>query len=521
MNPTLLRLVVLESRAMALRALRRLPTKTGVLVCLALALVALALPYSAYLSLELGGGIEAKLNRFRSAAPLVFFALVLLGAVSPRGLFFRPAEIALLFPSPLPRRELVLYNVLWRSRLALLSGAWFTIFAIWAGRPPLVSFIGYTLALVFLQVSSQWLAVCRNYLGACPNLFRFVLVTVGSLFTGSLLFGKTGELIGVLSWTTRAPLEVIASPTMVTALPWVVVSLLSIAALVWGITRLDAVYEEAAFSRTAARRSLRVRIARGGGWLGPVRLGASVRLPKPPRLGGAGPLAWRQCLELVRNPRGVILMTVMMAATAALAVAVTDSDKMNSSWAAIALICIVPLISSDSMPFDFRRDLDRMATLKSLPISRTALSVGQILPATLFVTTVQWLGIAVVSIVSGAVSLKAFAAIATLLPPINWCAIALENALFLLAPYRTAPDDPGDMTFAGRLALGMTLKLGALLLLAGLGLVVALSAFFVSKGSFVAMAFGLAVTFTLACIPATRTTGWAFGRFDIARDVPV
>ena len=52
------------------------------------------------------------------APMLVLF--MLLGVFSPLGLFFRPAEIDWLFPAPLSRRQLALFNVVIRARTALV-----------------------------------------------------------------------------------------------------------------------------------------------------------------------------------------------------------------------------------------------------------------------------------------------------------------------------------------------------------------------------------------------------------------
>jgi len=92
--------------------------------------------------------------------------------------------------------------------------------------------------------------------------------------------------------------------------------------------------------------------------------------------------------------------------------------------------------------------------------------------------------------------------------------------LFLLAPYRTVNEDPGDMTFAGRLALATALKAGSLLMLGSLGAIVAVFAMVMTRGSLAATVSALVCTLVLACIPATRLTGWAFERFDVGRDVP-
>ena len=57
-----------------------------------------------------------KLTRPRRAV------LTVIAAVSERGLYFSPAEIGFLFPAPVGRRELLLYNLVTRLGVQVLSG---------------------------------------------------------------------------------------------------------------------------------------------------------------------------------------------------------------------------------------------------------------------------------------------------------------------------------------------------------------------------------------------------------------
>jgi hypothetical protein len=93
------------------------------------------------------------------------------------------------------------------------------------------------------------------------------------------------------------------------------------------------------------------------------------------------------------------------------------------------------LLLPTALRFDFRRDLDRMAMLKGLPISPGAMVVGQtavpVLIATLFQTVV--LAFAVT-----ARSLPPHYLFSTMLVmlPLNALVFSFENLVFLLYPYR-------------------------------------------------------------------------------------
>ena len=529
MSRVLLHLVAVESRAIVRLAARRLPTKAGALAALAALVLIVGIPYAVYSSVAHQGNFGVTVRLMRSWAPEAFFGLVVLGMVSPHGLYFRPAELALLFPAPIPRRQLILYNILWRARMSLVSALWLAALAIASGKPVVASIVGYILVLLLLQTSSQWFAVVRASLAARPRvrtaLKLFALAVLVLAWAGGWLV----DLIHTLAWTTRPALQVLSAPTIGAAVPWVSASALTVALLVTGTCTMDSVYHEAALARGWRRHKRRNRNRGGAGSYGPGVQTAWLRVPAFPRLGGIGPVAWRQTIELVRNPRRIVLVLAVVAVAAIGATALMQLEAGNDfsiatplmrAWVVIVVLCLAPLLSGDSLGFDFRRDLDRMATLKSLPISPAVLAAGQFVPATLFVTTVQLFGIAAVAALTESITYVAVVAMALVLPPMNWCAIAAENVLFLVAPYRTVPDDPGDMTFAGRLALASTLKMASLITLAVASVLLAAVMLRASGGSLIATVAVLVAMLVLACVPVTRLAGWAFRRFDVARDVP-
>ena len=90
--------------------------------------------------------------------------LVMLGAFSPLGLYFRPADVDWLLTAPLTRAELVIYNVALRARTAFLSGLFLSLLPTWRGTGWWEAFTGYTLVFLLLQISGQWLAVVRAWL---------------------------------------------------------------------------------------------------------------------------------------------------------------------------------------------------------------------------------------------------------------------------------------------------------------------------------------------------------------------
>ena len=140
----------------------------------------------------------------------------------------------------------------------------------------------------------------------------------------------------VLGWATRPALELLLAQDLAAALAWGAASLAVLVLFVEGIARLDVAYAEAAFAGSRAFERTRARMRSGGGSLAGGQSSARVRIPRFPRLGGAGPLAWRQCLELARNLRGVVSTLVVIGVTIAVRI---PSERPSPRGSASASWC--------------------------------------------------------------------------------------------------------------------------------------------------------------------------------------
>lgn len=480
----------------------------------------------------------------RDLGPLVLLVLVALNTLSGRGLYFRPAEVGVLFPAPLTRRELVVFNVLARARLAALSALWLAIVIDVGGTRWPAVLAGAFLALLFVQVASQLCSVCVAWLaerlppwprravwglallGLLAPAARAALAASAAGPGAAAVAAAHSPPLSVLGWAARPCLELLVARDALLALAWGVAACAIVAALVEAIARLDVAYSEAAFSRSRAFERTRARMRSGGGSLAGGPGSVRVRIPRFPRLGGAGPLAWRQCLELARNLRGVVSMILVMGVTigvAVLAPALAEADPERTAFGArlgLGIVVLMSIVLTQNFAFDFRRDVDRMAALKALPLPAVAVASGQLIAATLFTTLLQLVGFALVAVATGAIGMRVLVALALPLPALSWAAVCVDNAIFLLWPYRTVPEDPGDMGFMGRNMVIMALKIG---LVAALAIAAALAGGFVARqsggGALLAGASG-AIFLAATCAPLTRLVSWAFERFDVARDVP-
>ncbi len=526
---------------------RRLRTARGIAGALGVGLFLVAIAFARILQWvdpEASPPPLVSAARVRELGGLVLLVLVALNALSGRGLYFRPAEIGVLFAAPLTRRDLVVYNVLARARLAALSALWMAIVIdVGGARWPAV-LAGAFLALLFVQVASQlcsvaiaWLAERlpppprRAVLALAALLLLAPALVAASAATGGgpaamALAAAQSPLLRAASWAARPCLELLLAQDLGSAFAWGAAGVAVLVALVEAIARLDVAYAEAAFARSDAFERRRARMRSGGGSLAGDRGSARVRLPRFPRLWGAGPLAWRQCLELARNFRGVLSMIVVMGVTigvAVLAPVLGDPDPERTAFAArigLGVVVLMSIVLTQNFAFDFRRDVDRMAALKALPLPAVAVAAGQLVAAALFTTLLQLVGFALVAVVTDAVPTRILIALALPLPALSWAAVALDNAIFLLWPYRSVPEDPGDMGFMGRNMVIMAVKV---VLASLLVVVAALAAGFVARrvgGGALAAGAAAAVFLAAACAPLTKLVAWAFGRFDVSRHVP-
>ncbi len=244
------------------------------------------------------------------------------------------------------------------------------------------------------------------------------------------------------------------------------------------------------------------------------------RLPQFPWLGGAGPLAWRQAVQLMRASPRLLLIICLVAISAGPAFLAFRTEATDVSGPAIGMVVWMTFFVTTIIPTGFRADIDYMDWLKMLPLSGMAVTIGELIPVIIFVTLLQ----AMVLVVLAAfqiipLSLLALAAFAAL--PMNLLFLMSENLLFLSYPSRQTPIGPGDPQFMGRQMLMLFLRM--LLIAAAIG--VAAGAMYLAwfagirswpllwvLGWCVLTAQGLALIFAVVA---------AFRRFDPSVDMPV
>jgi hypothetical protein len=154
-----------------------------------------------------------------------------------------------------------------------------------------------------------------------------------------------------------------------------------------------------------------------------------------PWCGGAGPLVWRQLIG-ARRCWGSLLTAMIAPAILASAPCMVIANADVAFLATAGTLAFYTfLLLPTALRFDFRRDLDRMAMLKGLPITPAAAVIGQTLAPVLIATLFQFVVLAFAVVVRTLPPHYLFSTMLVMLP-MNVLVFSLENLIFLLYPYR-------------------------------------------------------------------------------------
>jgi len=489
--------------------------------------------------------VAANVEVIRAVAPLALLLFALAGAMRG-GIFFRPAEIQFLFPAPIGRRELLLYDALSKFRLQVLSGLWVSIFTIRYAPHWYAAVIAVVLILTFLQLSGQTigllLAAIEERYGRRVRRFVFltVWILIGAGVVPALLAGGGGGFLSVLAtivvwppiaamlWLTRPLVEIYVADSPAALLGWTGLTLGLFCLLIGLMLWLDVAYAESSLERAQKVQRALARMRSGGGaFAGAAPSRRGLRVPQLPYWRGVGPVAWRQLQEMARNYRGALMLGVMLLLFVGMfsilprfvGPAGGPGRSPPPLTGIFMMVFMAPMLVTNSA-FDFRRDLDRMALLKSYPISGFALCLGQIVPTALLITFWELIGVVVFTLWTGQVGTLWMSAIVLVAVPLNLVLIALDNLLFLKLPYRVVARDPGRVPFMPRLMLVMFLKMLLMLLLIGLTAVPVVVSVYLTEGNILVAAAVGALFLASLTVPMIHAVAWAFRSFDVSRDIP-
>lgn len=511
--------------------------RRAVFLVIGLAMIVLWLA-SASLGLMAGhhAGRVVAPHRFRAVAPMALLAICVLTIVSSAGdkaVAFTAGEVDMLFPGPFSRRELLAFKLFKSSMVALITALIMSLpLSMYAWSWP-ACYVGVYLTLLFIQLfSTAGLLLGQALTRRIYSLVQravLILAAAVALFVGRNLLVSHGGMHALYDFANSdlgrnllAPFDpfgraITAAEPGELARSAGEAALIDLGLLVIVIL-LDQYYLEAA-AGASRRRSAQLQRIRSGSLLSSgVKGKAGWRLPPPPWLGGAGPIAWRQATSAVRSARGLLMVLLLMA----LAIGPLIGSSMQNTDVAQGLIAIaggITVMLSGLLKFDFRGDLDHMEELKSLPLKPAAIAVGQVIIPTLILTAAHVLLLGSIMLATPA-HRDVLAVAAALAMPFNALLMATENTIFLLFPTRPAAATPGDFQMIGRQAAQLMMKAFAVIIGVGIAFALALPLFYLLGQTLTVLtlvAGAILLAETCALVPLMD---WSFRRFDPSVDTP-
>ncbi|MEX0677208.1 MAG: putative ABC exporter domain-containing protein [Pirellulales bacterium] len=399
---------------------------------------------------------------FHPAALFGLWILTLVGSRIKSPLAFSMAEVEFLFAGPFTRRQLLVHKLLASTLgplgFALLSPLIFP-FVWWPA-----AIVGILLVATFMQWWTILLALAVDWIGARYRALRWAAI-IFAMAAAVASFWQAGALATDMeirqrllalesSWASQiatapfVPLSrVISATTVGSMLAWGAAALGMLFTVTIAILRLDAHFLEASLEASRRLYESLERLRRAGGSSGfRMRTRPRFTLPLLPRMLGAGTIAWRQALEIMRSSGGPIPIVVVPAVIgfgAAWAVVAAGPSRIPTAAVIAGVTLVVGFLITMSMPLGLRADLEHLDVLKTLPLGPNAVVWGSIVTAIGYVTVVQLvIVVSMATVLGGFISAAPLAAAAAL--PITMLSAAFDSVMVLLFPSirRMVPGDP-------------------------------------------------------------------------------
>lgn len=546
MNGALWLLIGLQLRGWLRYLLRSLRTVKGALLALVGATV--FVPWVATILLtprQPNGWLGGDLRDTGPALLLLYCFMNVVFSTGERSVYFPPAEVNFLFTGPFGRRQLLAYKI--ASTLvvsvptALFMSLAFHIHSSWFAA----SFVAMLLIVLFMQLFSMAINLLAISVGATLYTRGRKLVVAAIVLLGVAVLFQVGgspaqwdlrelsrqlpqsQAWKIVSWPLRwFFVAFMAERFYPNLLGSAALAALVDLALIGLVFALDARFLEASATASARIYARMQRLRRGGMGSGEgLRRGGKVRLSLPmlPWLGGLGPMVWRQMTTALRGADRLLLLLLVLGVVLVAPMLTSLREEQDNMLLVLGPVALwLTLFLTTMLPFDFRGDIDRLAFLKTLPLSPWRLTVGQVLAPVLLMTVLQWAGLVAVAFTSTPTEwlLPSCLICAVYVPPINFLLFALDNLLFLLFPTRLMAATPGDLQALGRNVLFMfakTIALALVVISAGIvgWIVYAQTAENLPLAALAA--WPIVVSSAAALVPFVA---WAFTIFDVGRDTP-
>lgn len=466
LHPATFKLLWLQSRGRRRRLVRRFCEPRRLILSVIAAVLAVAWLGNAALTVWLR----------ERATPDTLAALLSLGLVVyatwhfAKAAFFRPespfewtpAERDLLAAMPLLPRDLVGYQVASVTITTILKAGLLTVLLLPDLRCVPLGFVGVVLALLALEMLRMAVDIATWGMSRRAFLAYRTVVVAGLVAAGGaiglqllrndafarielgtgvldrllvILVELNGSVLAYAQWPFKPFLRLILADSITPANLW-------LAAASSALVVASALAVIGLYTRMATRVARRERIAYlpnsgKSKHKSFTSTRASLREPliRIPHLGGAGALAWRQLLG-ARRHWGSLLTAMIAPAILTCGPLFVVADPTNAFLLTVATLAFYTfLLLPTALRFDFRRDFERLAILKGLPISPAAVVVGQTFAPVLLATLFQ-AAVLAFAIAARALPWHFLPVTIAVMIPLNLLVFAVDNLIFLLYPHR-------------------------------------------------------------------------------------
>ncbi|MBX3413540.1 MAG: hypothetical protein KF708_12690 [Pirellulales bacterium] len=468
-----------------------------------------------------------------------------------------PAERELLDAMPLRSRDLVTYQLASVTVTTVLKAALFTVLLLPDLHSVTLGLIGLTLVMLLLEVLRMAIEIATWGMGRGAFLIYRALVVTGLIAAGFELGqaviqldtfrGEINVGDGLLARLVDILVQVNASGLGYATLPFqpfihlILADRLTSAHLVLaafaatlvlifacGVIGLHALTVLAVARRQRRdyrnQRPAQVDSAKNqqhtrhpSSWMG---------FPYVPHLAGAGAMAWRQLVGAGRQWGSLLTAMIAPAVLASAPCFVIKNPYLALVFTIGTMAFYTFLLLPTALRFDFRRDLDHLATFKCLPISPCAAAIGQI-AAPVAIASLYQLGVLGLAIFARELPWYYLPLSMVVMVPLNVMVFALDNLIFLLYPHRLQQEGleiflRTMLTFTGK---GLLFSIGLAVISAwGFAAAAIANACAASTGTawsaFSVFAAGMVAGPTLLAIVTLYVLSRTYGRLDPIEDVP-
>ena len=337
---------------------------------------------------------------------LAFCIASLVTTAGERAVAFTPAEVDFLFPGPFTRRQLLGYKIARSVFAAIFTATLFSLVFLRYSQHWVGGWIAMFLALIFVQLLSMAIVLIGQTVGesaytrARKLAIVAIIIAVAAIVLPRKLHAQPSsfpeiahELMhspsGRILLAPLAPFAKIltADPLLPDVFIWSFVAIGLIGILLTIVMQLDTHYLESAAKTGQQVYERQSRFRRGGGVAFRATTARS-RIPMLPRFAGAGAVAWRQILTALRTARAMLLVLVFVCIAVGPVLYMGHAEK-NIQNILVGILFWITFMLANMLRFDFRGDLDHIDTLKSLPVSPSAIAIAQLVAPVMVLSICQ------------------------------------------------------------------------------------------------------------------------------------